>query len=129
MQTTTNFQLVPTDKLIPYANNARTHNKEQILKLRSSIREFGFINPIIIDENFNVLAGHGRLKASKEENISEVPCVFVEHFTEAQKKAYILADRVVLYCHYILHNISSDFSVMFVTFIIADIVDYIPEMR
>lgn len=65
MQTTTNFQLVPTDKLIPYANNARTHNKEQILKLRSSIREFGFINPIIIDENFNVLAGHGRLKASK----------------------------------------------------------------
>ena len=93
MQTTTNFQLVPTDKLIPYANNARTHNKEQILKLRSSIREFGFINPIIIDENFNVLAGHGRLKASKEENISEVPCVFVEHFTEAQKKAYILADN------------------------------------
>ncbi|MDE6102520.1 MAG: ParB/Srx family N-terminal domain-containing protein, partial [Ruminococcus sp.] len=93
MKTTTNFQLVPTDKLIPYINNARTHNKEQIAKLRSSLREFGFINPIIIDKNFNVLAGHGRLEASKAEGMTEVPCVFVEHFTEAQKKAYILADN------------------------------------
>lgn len=93
MKTTTNFQLVPTDKLIPYINNARTHSKEQITKLRSSLREFGFINPIIIDKNFNVIAGHGRLSAAKEESIEEVPCVFVEHFTEAQKKAYILADN------------------------------------
>lgn len=93
MQTTTNFQLVPTDKLIPYINNARTHSKEQIAKIRSSLREFGFINPIIIDKNFNVIAGHGRLEASKAEGMKEVPCVFVEHFTEAQKKAYILADN------------------------------------
>ncbi len=93
MQTTTNFQLVPTDKLIPYINNARTHSKEQIAKLRSSLREFGFINPIIIDKNFSVIAGHGRLEASKAEGMEEVPCVFVEHFTEAQKKAYILADN------------------------------------
>ena len=93
MKTTTAFQLVPTDKLIPYINNARTHNKEQIAKLRSSLREFGFINPIIIDTNFNVIAGHGRLEASKAEGIEEVPCVFVEHFTDAQKKAYILADN------------------------------------
>lgn len=93
MQTTTNFQLVPTDKLIPYINNARTHSREQIAKLRSSLREFGFINPIIIDKNFNVIAGHGRLEASKAEGMKEVPCVFVEHFTEAQKKAYILADN------------------------------------
>lgn len=93
MQTTTNFQLVPTDKLIPYANNARTHNKEQILKIRSSIREFGFINPLIIDRDYNVLAGHGRLEASKAEGMEEVPCVFVEHLTEAQKKAYIIADN------------------------------------
>ena len=93
MKTTTAFQLVPTDKLIPYINNARTHSKEQIAKLRSSLREFGFINPIIIDKNFNVIAGHGRLSAAKEEGIEEVPCVFVEHFTEAQKKAYILADN------------------------------------
>lgn len=93
METTTNFQLVPTDKLIPYINNARTHSKEQIAKLRSSLREFGFINPIIIDKNFNVLCGHGRLEASKAEGMEEVPCIFVEHFTEAQKKAYILADN------------------------------------
>lgn len=93
MQTTTNFQLVPTDKLIPYINNARTHSREQIAKLRSSLREFGFINPIIIDKDFNVIAGHGRLEASKAEDMEEVPCVFVEHFTEAQKKAYILADN------------------------------------
>lgn len=93
MKTTTNFQLVPSDKLIPYINNARTHNTEQITKLRSSLREFGFINPIIIDKNFNVLCGHGRLEAAKAEGMKEIPCVFAEHFTDAQKKAYILADN------------------------------------
>ena len=93
MQTTTDFQLVPTDKLIPYVNNARTHSKEQITKLRSSLREFGFINPIIIDRDFNVIAGHGRIEAAKAEGITEVPCVYVDHLTEAQKKAYILADN------------------------------------
>ena len=92
-KTTTQFQLVKTDKLVPYANNARTHSPEQINKLRSSLREFGFINPVIIDKDFNVLAGHGRLAAAKAENIKEVPCVFADHLTEAQKKAYILADN------------------------------------
>ena len=93
MTTTTEFQLVDIDKLVPYANNARTHNKEQILKLRSSLREFGFVNPVIIDREYNVLAGHGRIMAAKAENISEVPCVFADHLTEAQKKAYILVDN------------------------------------
>ena len=93
MNTTTEMQLVDIDKLIPYVNNARTHSKEQITKLRSSLREFGFINPIIIDENFNVIAGHGRICAAKEEGIKEVPCVFADHLTEAQKKAYIIADN------------------------------------
>ena len=93
MITTTEFQLVDINKLVPYANNARTHNKEQILKLRSSLREFGFVNPVIIDKAYNVLAGHGRIEAAKEEGIAEVPCVFVDHMTEAQKKAYILADN------------------------------------
>ncbi len=93
MKTTTNFQLVPANKLIPYINNARTHSTEQITKLRSSLREFGFINPIIIDKNFNVLCGHGRLEAAKAEGMKEIPCVFAEHFTDAQKKAYILADN------------------------------------
>ena len=93
MKTTTDFQLVDITKLIPYVNNARTHSKEQITKLRSSLREFGFINPVIIDKDFNIIAGHGRVMAAKEESYSEVPCVFVEHLTETQKKAYILADN------------------------------------
>lgn len=93
MQTTTEMQLVSTDKLIPYVNNARTHSAEQIMKLRSSLREFGFINPVIIDREFNVIAGHGRIAAAKAEGIEEIPCVFADHLTEAQKKAYILADN------------------------------------
>ena len=93
MTTTKEFQLVDINKLVPYANNARTHNKEQILKLRSSLREFGFVNPVIIDREYNVLAGHERIMAAKEEGIAEVPCVYADHLTEAQKKAYILADN------------------------------------
>ena len=93
MITTTQMQLVDINKLIPYVNNARTHSPEQITKLRSSLREFGFINPVLIDREYNVLAGHGRIAAAKEEGIKEVPCVFVEHLSEAQKKAYILADN------------------------------------
>lgn len=87
------MQLISTEKLIPYVNNARTHSAEQINKLRSSLREFGFINPVIIDRDFNVIAGHGRIEAAKAEGISEVPCVFADYLTEAQKKAYILADN------------------------------------
>ena len=92
-KTTTEMQLISIDKLVPYVNNARTHSAEQILNLRSSLREFGFVNPIIIDREFNVIAGHGRLMAAKEEGIEEVPCVFVDYLTDAQKKAYILADN------------------------------------
>ena len=87
------MQLISTEKLIPYVNNARTHSAEQINKLRSSLREFGFINPVIIDRDYNVIAGHGRIEAAKAEGISEVPCVFADYLTEAQKKAYILADN------------------------------------
>lgn len=93
MITTTQMQLIDINKLVPYVNNARTHSPEQITKLRSSLREFGFVNPVLIDREYNVLAGHGRIATAKEEGIKEVPCVFVEHLTEAQKKAYILADN------------------------------------
>lgn len=92
-KTTTEMQLISIDKLVPYVNNARTHSAEQIVKLRSSLREFGFVNPIIIDREFNVIAGHGRLMAGKEEGINEVPCVFIDYLSESQKKAYILADN------------------------------------
>lgn len=93
MKTTERFEKVDIDKLIPYARNARTHSKEQILQLRASLREFGFINPVIVDKDLNIIAGHGRVMAAKEEGITEVPCVFVEHLTEAQKRAYIIADN------------------------------------
>ena len=93
MKTTTEMQLIPIQKLVPYINNARTHSPEQIGKLRASLREFGFINPVIIDRDYGVIAGHGRILAAKEEGIKEVPCVFADHLTEAQKKAYIIADN------------------------------------
>lgn len=92
-KTTTEMKLIETSKLIPYVNNARTHSPAQVMKLRSSLREFGFINPVIIDRDLNVIAGHGRIMAAKEEGIKEIPCVFVDFLTEAQKKAYILADN------------------------------------
>jgi len=90
---TTEMKLVPIEKLVPYVNNARTHSQGQITKLRSSLREFGFINPVIIDSNCGIIAGHGRVLAAKEEGITEVPCVLVDYLTEAQKKAYIIADN------------------------------------
>ena len=91
--TTSELQLVPIEKLVPYANNARTHSPEQIKKLRSSLREFGFINPVIIDRDYGVIAGHGRILAAQEEGLDKVPCVFADHLTEAQKKAYIITDN------------------------------------
>nr|DAX37573.1 MAG TPA: adenine specific DNA methyltransferase [Caudoviricetes sp.] len=87
------MKLVPIERLVPYANNARTHSPEQINKLRGSLREFGFVSPVIIDKDYGILAGHGRVMAARAENIEQVPCVFVDHLTEAQKKAYILADN------------------------------------
>ena len=93
MKTTTEMTLISIDKLIPYINNARTHSPEQITKLRSSLREFGFVNPVLIDRSFNIIAGHGRYEAAKAEGYSEVPCVYVDHLSEAQKKAYIIADN------------------------------------
>lgn len=93
MTTTKELQLVPIDKLIPYINNARTHSPEQISKLRASLREFGFINPVIIDKDYTIIAGHGRCAAAKEEGFTEVPCVLADHLSDAQKKAYIIADN------------------------------------
>lgn len=92
-RTTTQMEMISTNKLIPYVNNARTHSAEQVNKLRSSLREFGFVNPVIVDKDYGIIAGHGRVLAAKEEGIDEVPCVLVDYLTEAQKKAYIIADN------------------------------------
>lgn len=93
MITTTEMELVEIGRLIPYINNARTHSPEQIQKLRASLREFGFINPVIIDREHNVIAGHGRIMAAEAEGIEQIPCVYADHLSEAQKRAYILADN------------------------------------
>ena len=85
--------MVSIDGLKPYENNARTHNEEQVKKIVRSIEEFGFINPVLIDGNFGIIAGHGRVMAAKKMGMTEVPCLFVEDLTEAQKRAYIIADN------------------------------------
>ncbi len=84
---------VDTRKLKPYENNAKVHPDDQIEKLSKSIEEFGFISPVLIDKDFNVIAGHGRLKAAEKLGLEKIPCVYVEGLTEAQRRAYILADN------------------------------------
>lgn len=79
--------------LIPYVNNSRTHSETQVNQICASINEFGFTNPLLIDEKDNIIAGHGRLMASKKLGMEEVPCIVLEGLTEAQKKAYIIADN------------------------------------
>jgi len=93
VERTEELKIINIDELIPYVNNSRTHSKDQITKLRGSLREFGFVNPVLIDKDKNIISGHGRVLAAKEEGIKEVPCVLVEHLSEAQKKAYIIADN------------------------------------
>lgn len=85
--------LVPISDLVPYANNARAHSKAQISQLRASLRQFGFVTPVLIDFDNNIIAGHGRVEAAKAEGMTEVPCVLVTNLTEVQRKAYILADN------------------------------------
>lgn len=81
------------DELIPYENNAKIHGPEQIEQLRRSLREFGFVSPVLIDEDKNLIAGHGRVEAARAEGMTEVPYVTVSDLTEAQRRAYIIADN------------------------------------
>ena len=79
--------------LIPYANNSRTHSDNQINQVASSIKEFSFTNPVLIDEDGGIIAGHGRTLAAQKLNLEEVPCIILEGLTDAQKKAYVIADN------------------------------------
>ena len=81
------------DKLIPYAKNARTHSDEQVAQIAGSIKEFGFNNPILVDKGNSVIAGHGRLMAARKLGMDKVPVVELQHLTESQRKAYVLADN------------------------------------
>ena len=80
-------------ELIPYVNNSRTHSNEQVIQIASSIKEFGFTNPILTDGENGIIAGHGRVLAAKKLGLKEVPTIELSHLSEAQKKAYILADN------------------------------------
>lgn len=80
-------------ELIPYVNNARTHSEEQVIQIAASIKEFGFTNPVLIDGDNGIIAGHGRLMAAKKLGLEEVPTIELSHLSEAQRKAYILADN------------------------------------
>lgn len=79
--------------LIPYARNSRTHSEAQVTKIAASIKEFGFLNPVIIDGENGIVAGHGRVMAAKKLGMDEVPVVEASHLTEAQRRAYVIADN------------------------------------
>lgn len=79
--------------LVPYAQNSRTHSNEQIDQISNSIREFGFTNPILIDESGGIIAGHGRVMAAKSMGLKKVPCLRLVHLSENQKRAYVIADN------------------------------------
>ena len=87
------YENVKISALKPYENNARTHSQEQVEKIANSIKEFGFINPVLIDSDYGIIAGHGRVLAGQLLGMEEVPCLFIEDLTETQKRAYILADN------------------------------------
>ena len=86
-------QEVSLELLRPYENNAKIHSDKQVKQIAESIKEFGFLSPCLIDEDFNIVAGHGRVMAAEMLGMKTVPCVFIEGLTETQRRAYILADN------------------------------------
>jgi len=84
---------LPVGDLIPFAKNSRTHDEGQVAQIAASIKEFGFTNPILIDEQGGIIAGHGRLLAARKLQLAEVPCIRLSHLSDAQKRAYVIADN------------------------------------
>lgn len=87
------IEYIETEKLVPYARNSRTHSDEQVQQIIGSIKEFGFTNPILVDADGLIIAGHGRTMAAQRMGMKEVPCLRLGHLTDAQKKAYVIADN------------------------------------
>ena len=87
------IEYINVDKLSAYELNSRTHSKEQIGQIAASISEFGFTNPVLIDQDNGIIAGHGRVQAAKKISMDEVPCIRLSHLSEAQRKAYVIADN------------------------------------
>lgn len=87
------IELWPVDRLVPYAKNSRLHNDAQVAQIASSITEFGFTNPILVDSSDGIVAGHGRLAAARELGLQTVPVVVLDHLTDRQRRAYVIADN------------------------------------
>ena len=87
------IRYISVDSIIPYSKNSRTHSDAQISQITKSIKEFGFTNPILIDEENIIIAGHGRLQAAKKLNLDKAPVITLEGLTDAQRKAYVIADN------------------------------------
>jgi ParB-like chromosome segregation protein Spo0J len=87
------IEILQVEALIPYARNSRTHSDEQVAQIAASVREFGFTNPVLIDDQEGIIAGHGRVLAARKLQMTEVPCLRLSHLSEAQKRAYIIADN------------------------------------
>lgn len=87
------IEQISIDKLLPYARNSRTHSDEQVAQIASSIKEFGFTNPVLIDSEGMIIAGHGRVMGARKLAMTEVPCIRLSHLTENQKRAYVIADN------------------------------------
>ena len=87
------YKTISTADLIPYARNSRTHSDAQVAKLAASIREFGFLNPIIVDGQNGIIAGHGRVMAAQKLGMETLPCIEAAHLTDAQRRAYVIADN------------------------------------
>lgn len=87
------IEMMPVELLTPYAQNSRTHSKEQVAQIAASIQEYGFTNPVLIDNDDVLIAGHGRVMAAKQLGLFEVPAIRLGHLNEAQKRAYVIADN------------------------------------
>ena len=87
------IETVAVDRLIPYARNSRTHSEAQIAQIAASVRDFGFTNPVLIDAEGGIIAGHGRTLAARQLGMTEVPCIRLGHLTELQRRAYVIADN------------------------------------
>lgn len=87
------YKAATVEKLVPYARNSRTHSPEQVAKIAASIKEFGFLNPIIVDGENGIIAGHGRVMAAQKLGLDTLPTIEASHLTEAQRKAYVIADN------------------------------------
>ena len=89
------IEQIGIETLIPYANNARTHSEAQVAQIAASIREFGFNNPVLIDEQSSIIAGHGRVLAARKLELDAVPCIRLNHLSDTQRRAYIIADNKI----------------------------------